>query len=91
MTSDGAEFDGYNQESVIGYQIHYSTSDFTLGDDTVNVYEFDSFPHTMTGLESGTTYYMTMRSVCGDDNYSDWEQNPNNNGNGPDIFTTTNW
>jgi len=90
MTSDGAEFDGYNQESVIGYQIHYSTSDFTLGDDTVNVYEFDSFPHTMTGLESGTTYYMTMRSVCGDDNYSDWEQNPNNNGNGPDIFTTTN-
>ena len=90
MTSDGAEFGGYNQESVIGYEIHYSTSDFTLGDDSVNVYEFDSFPHTMSGvLEGSTTYYMTIRSVCGDGVYSDWEQNPNNNGNGPDIYTTS--
>ena len=90
MTSDGAEFDGYNQDAVVGYQIHYSTSDFTLGDDSVNVYEFDSFPHTMSGvLEGSTTYYMTIRSVCGDGVYSDWEQNPNNNGNGPDIFTTS--
>ena len=90
MTSDGAIFDGTNQDAITGYQIHYSTSDFTLGDDTVNVYEFDSFPHTMSGvLEGSTTYYMTIRSVCGDDDYSDWEQNPNNNGDGPDIYTTT--
>jgi hypothetical protein len=90
MTSDGAEFDGYNQDAVVGYQIHYSTSDFNLGDDSVNVYEFDSFPHTMSGvLEGSTTYYMTIRSVCGDGDYSDWEQNPDNNGNGPDIFTTS--
>ena len=33
---------------------------------------------------------MTIRAVCGDDDYSDWEQNPNNNGNGPDVFTTSN-
>ena len=32
---------------------------------------------------------MTIRSVCGDGVYSDWEQNPNNNGNGPDIYTTS--
>ena len=91
MTGDGASFDGNNQSEIIGYEIHYSTSNFTLGDDTVNVYEFDSFPHTMTGiLDPGTTYYMTIRAVCGDDDYSDWEQNPNNNGNGPDVFTTSN-
>ena len=90
MTSDGVEFDGTNQDAIIGYQIHYSTSDFTLGDDTVNVYEFDSFPHTMSGvLEGSTTYYMTIRSVCGDGVYSDWEQDPNNNGDGPDIYTTS--
>ena len=90
MTGDGAIFDGNNQDGVIGYQIHYSTSDFTLGDDTVNVYEFDSFPHTMSGvLEGSTTYYMTIRSVCGDGVYSDWEQDPNNNGDGPDIYTTS--
>lgn len=91
MTGDGASFDGNNQSEITGYEIHYSTSNFTLGDDTVNVYEFDSFPHTMTGiLDPGTTYYMTIRAVCGDDDYSDWEQNPNNNGNGPDVFTTSN-
>tara|TARA_B100001175_G_scaffold281907_1_gene260604 strand:- start:2273 stop:3424 length:1152 start_codon:yes stop_codon:yes gene_type:complete len=90
MTGDGASFDGNNQSEILGYEIHYSTGNFSLGDD-VNIYEFDSFPHTMTGLlDPVTTYYMTIRSVCGDDEYSDWEQNPNNNGNGPDIFTTSN-
>ena len=90
MTGDGASFDGNNQGEIIGYEIHYSTSNFNLGDDTVNVYEFDSFPHTMTGiLDPNTTYYMTIRAVCGDDDYSDWEQNPNNNGDGPDVFTTS--
>ena len=91
MTGDGALFDGNNQSEVIGYEIHYSTSDFTLGDPNVSIYQFISFPHEMAGvLETGTTYYMTIRSVCGDNDYSDWEQNPNNNGNGPDIYTTTN-
>ena len=91
MTGDGASFNGNNQSEVIGYEIHYSTSNFTLGDPTVSVYQFDSFPHEMVGvLEPNTTYYMTIRSVCGDNDYSDWEQNPDNNGNGPDIYTTTN-
>tara|TARA_B100001113_G_scaffold244931_1_gene201539 strand:+ start:141 stop:2912 length:2772 start_codon:yes stop_codon:yes gene_type:complete len=86
MTGDGAIFDGNNQDGVIGYQIEYSTSTFTPGDGTATVYEFDSFPHTLTGLESNTTYYFTIRSVCGDDNYSDWTDNGND---GPDAWTTT--
>ena len=51
MTGDGAIFDGNNQDGITGYQIEYSTSTFTPGDGTASVYEFDSFPHTMTGLE----------------------------------------
>ena len=86
MTGDGAIFDGNNQDGVIGYQIEYSTSTFTPGDGSATVYEFDSFPHTLTGLESNTTYYFTIRSVCGDDNYSDWTDNGND---GPDAWTTT--
>ncbi len=86
MTGDGAIFDGNNQDGVIGYQIEYSTSTFTPGDGSATVYEFDSFPHTLTGLESNTTYYFTIRSICGDDNYSDWTDNGND---GPDAWTTT--
>ena len=88
MTGDGVNFDGTNQDGVTGYQIEYSTSTFTPGDGTATVYEFDAFPHTMTGLQPSTTYYFTIRSICGD-NYSEWEQNPNNNGDGPDAYTTT--
>ena len=86
MTGDGAEFDGVNQDGIIGYQIEYSTSSFTPGDGTATIYEFDSFPHTMTGLEPTTTYYFTIRSICGEDNYSDWTDNGND---GPDAWTTT--
>ena len=51
------------------------------------VYEFESFPHVMSGvLEGSTTYYMTIRSVCGEDNYSDWVDNGND---GPDQWTTS--
>ena len=73
MTGDGVNFDGTNQDGVTGYQIEYSTSTFTPGDGTATVYEFDAFPHTMTGLQPSTTYYFTIRSICGD-NYSEWEQ-----------------
>ena len=88
MTGDGVNFDGTNQDGVTGYQIEYSTSTFTAGDGTATIYEFDAFPHTMTGLQPSTTYYFTIRSICGD-NYSEWEQNPDNNGDGPDAYTTT--
>ena len=87
MTGDGASFDGNNQESVIGYQIEYSTSPFVGGDGSASVYEFDSFPHDMAGvLEPGTTYYMTIQSVCAD-GVSGWADNGMD---GPDQWTTSN-
>ncbi|MFL2621536.1 MAG: T9SS type A sorting domain-containing protein [Flavobacteriaceae bacterium] len=72
MTSEGVDFDGNNNAAISGYQVEYSTSTFTPGDGTATVYEFDSFPHSMTGLEAGTTYYFAMRSDCGDGLFSDW-------------------
>tara|TARA_S200000501_G_scaffold337297_1_gene343299 strand:+ start:1102 stop:2424 length:1323 start_codon:yes stop_codon:yes gene_type:complete len=86
MTGDGASFDGNNQESVIGYQIEYSTSPFTGGDGNATVYEFDSFPHDMVGvLEPGVTYYMTIQSVCAD-GVSGWADDGMD---GPDQWTTS--
>ena len=35
-------------------------------DGTATVYEFDSFPQTLTGLAEETTYYFAMQSNCGD-------------------------
>ena len=88
MTSDGASLDGYNQEGVVGYQIEYSTQPFVGGDGSASLYEFESFPHEMSGvLEAGTTYYMTIRSICGEDDYSAWSDNGNN---GPDQWITSN-
>tara|TARA_B100001059_G_C17748113_1_gene535524 strand:- start:100 stop:1218 length:1119 start_codon:yes stop_codon:yes gene_type:complete len=81
MNADGVAFDGNNDDTITSYQVEYSTSSFTPGDGTATVYEFDSFPHTMTGLELATTYYFAMRSVCGDD-YSDYI-------GAPDPWTTS--
>ena len=81
MTLDGVVFDGTNQEDAIGYTVEYSETTFTPGDGTATVYEFDSFPHTLTGLTEGTTYYFAMQSNCGD-SVSDWIGSP-------DEWTTT--
>ena len=81
MNADGVTFDGTNDDTITSYQVEYSTSSYTPGDGTATVYEFDSFPHTMTGLEFATTYYFAMRSVCGDD-YSDYI-------GAPDPWTTS--
>jgi hypothetical protein len=81
MTLDGVVFDGTNQEDAIGYTVEYSETTFTPGDGTATVYEFDSFPHTLTGLAEGTTYYFTMQSNC-EDSVSDWIGSP-------DEWTTT--
>jgi hypothetical protein len=46
--------------------LEYSETTFTPGDGTATVIEFDSFPHTVTGLSESTTYFFAMRSNCGD-------------------------
>ena len=66
MTLDGLVVDGTNQEGIVNYQLEYSETTFTPGDGTATVYEFDSFPHTVTGLTESTTYFFAMRSNCGD-------------------------
>ncbi|MBK43699.1 MAG: hypothetical protein CMC83_07565 [Flavobacteriaceae bacterium] len=81
MTNDGVEFNGTNDSSITGYELEYSPSTFTPGDGTATLYQFDSFPHTLTGLASGT-YYFAMRSVCSNGSYSDYI--------GPDPWTTSN-
>ncbi|MDB4134007.1 T9SS type A sorting domain-containing protein [Flavobacteriaceae bacterium] len=66
MTPDGVVFDGTNSDDAIGYTLEYSETTFTPGDGTATVYEFDSFPQTLTGLAYNTTYYFAMQSNCGD-------------------------
>jgi hypothetical protein len=86
MTSDGVVFDGVNNDEIIGYQIEYSTEQFVPGDGTATVFEFDSFPAQITGLEMSTNYYFTNRSNCNNDYSSIWYDNGND---GPDLWTTT--
>lgn len=81
MEDNGVQFGGINNDEVSGYQIEYSTSEFVPGDGSATVYEFDSFPGSIDGLESDTQYYFAIRSVCGDGSYSAWE--------GPDAWSTT--
>ena len=66
MTIDGLIVDGTNQDGIVNYQLEYSETTFTPGDGTATVIEFDSFPHTVTGLTESTTYFFAMQSNCGD-------------------------
>ena len=75
MNIDGVTFDGTNQDDVINYQVEYSQTTFTPGDGTATIYEFDSFPNTLTGLTEATTYFFATRSNCGD-SVSNWIGSP---------------
>jgi hypothetical protein len=89
MTSDGANFDGTNFSTVASYEVEYNQgSSFSPGDGTASTFTFESFPATLTGLESSTLYYFTIRSICTDGTISDWADNPAN-GAGPDPWETT--
>ena len=66
MTLDGVSFDGTNQDDILSYTVEYSETTFTPGDGTANSYTFDTFPNTMTGLSTGTTYYFAMLATCSD-------------------------
>jgi len=89
MTSDGANFDGTNFSTIASYEVEYNLGNsFTPGDGTASTFTFESFPATLTGLESSTLYYFTIRSICTDGTISDWADNPAN-GDGPDPWQTS--
>ena len=85
MTQNGANFEGLSIEGASGYQIEYSTEMFVPGDGTAELFFFSTFPAELTGLEISTSYYFTIRTVCGDGFFSDWSDN---NNDGPDLWTT---
>jgi len=88
MGTVSASFNGTNNSTITSYEIEYNQGEtFTPGDGTAQVYTFNEFPHTLEGLEPGTLYYFTIRSICGDDNFSEWSDNPDN-GDGPDAWST---
>ena len=82
MGDNGVQFGGINNDQILAYQIEYSTSEFVPGDGSANVFEFDSFPGSLDGLETDTQYYFAIRSVCGEGSYSAWEGDP-------DAWSTT--
>ena len=62
------------------WQIAYSTtSNFDPDDSSQCTYlDAPSNPYTITGLAPQTTYYIRVRSNCGDNNYSYWNTTPTN-------------
>jgi len=88
MGTVSASFNGTNNSAITSYEIEYNQGDtFTPGDGTAQSYTFNEFPHTLPGLEPGTLYYFTIRSICADGNFSEWSDNPDN-GDGPDAWST---
>ncbi len=71
--------------SVSPWQVAYSTTEyFNLDDPTAySVEEATTNPFTLSGLTNFTTYYVRVRTKCGESTYSDW------NNNGYQTFTTT--
>ena len=71
--------------SVSPWQVAYSTTEnFDLTDATAySVAEATTNPFTLSSLTNFTTYYVRIRTKCGESSYSDW------NNNGYQSFTTT--
>ena len=88
MGAASASFNGANSSSIASYEIEYNQGEtFIPGDGTAQSYTFNEFPNTLTGLDPGTLYYFTIRSICADGNFSEWSDNPDN-GDGPDAWST---
>ena len=87
MGSDSVSFDGNNNSSISSYEVEYNLgSTFTPGDGTASTFSFNEFPATLTGLESGSLYYFTIRSICTDGTVNSWYDNGLD---GPDPWQTS--
>lgn len=87
MSGDSVYFDGTNDSDIASYDVEYNLdSTFTPGDGTASTFSFTEFPATLTGLESASLYYFTIRSICTDGAVNSWYDNGND---GPDPWQTT--
>jgi len=86
MGGDSVYFDGNNDASISSYEVEYNLgSTFTPGDGTASTFSFNEFPATLTGLESASLYYFTIRSFCTDGTVNSWYDNGLD---GPDAWQT---
>ena len=86
MGSDSVSLDGTNDALISSYEIEYNLgSTFTPGDGTASTFSFTEFPAILSGLESQSLYYFTMRSICTDGTANSWVDNGND---GPDPWQT---
>ena len=64
MGGDSVYFDGNNDASISSYEVEYNLgSTFTPGDGTASTFSFTEFPAILSGLESESLYYFTIRSL----------------------------
>ena len=54
------------------FEIYYSTTDTPPGETVTGSVITTQNPYTITGLSARTTYYVWIRTVCGDNNRSFW-------------------
>jgi hypothetical protein len=86
MGSDSVSLDGVNDTSISSYEIEYNLgSTFTPGDGTASTFSFTEFPAILSGLESESLYYFTIRSICTDGTVNPWNDAGND---GPDPWQT---
>ena len=68
------------------YEIYYSTVDTPPGETVTESVITTQNPYTITGLNARTTYYVWIRTVCGDKNRSFWVPLTFNTGQIPAEF-----
>ncbi|MGG5508247.1 MULTISPECIES: fibronectin type III domain-containing protein [unclassified Myroides] len=56
------------------YEVYYSTTNTTPGETVTGAVTTTDNPHTITGLDPSTTYYVWIRTVCSPTDKSFWKQ-----------------
>jgi len=74
LTPASAVLTWTNRSDATSWQLHYGdeTLDLTADDVTFGTVDADSVRYTLSGLEPNTDYSVTLRSICGEGDASDW-------------------